>query len=242
MCRNFGIRSKRFVRIIECFLSSTFVAFDVYIDLVKRHIDAFCNRCALATRLASVDDTLILLEKGLTNDVLKTTVNQMYSARVSQDREHKGCETKFYKFQPKLCHGITIGLVEHYSTFLTRLVNASIFPLVTLSQQLQSRLGKYKKEVNDIYEALELFCDIWQTIEDFKVDDLVWITVIAHFAGLSPRVRTTESLDRWPKLLRNAKAHGQVKIVGYAVHAYNCTAREKDFSPNFELSVEVRCY
>lgn len=129
------------------------------------------------------------------------------------------------------------GVIDHVDQLMHNLTNMVLFPHLVLEGRLTDRMSNaIKKNDKDVFELLKIFCDLSQQLDDSKVKDLHWFVVICMMSQLIPNVFSSEGLVYWPKALRNAVAHGQVRLVAFVITAYNV---DKSGLKNWELAIEV---
>jgi len=93
----------------------------------------------------------------------------------------------------------------------------------------------------DLYAALSIFASISQMVDDAAASSLrdvyTLVLLTSHFE-LAPYVQSNEPVQYWPKKLRNAFAHSQVKLIGKpcCVVGYN---RPDTAAKHFSFTVRV---
>ncbi len=213
-------------------------AFDEYVSRVKLRTQFLRLRHANFP----VSESLVTIETGMTDVKLKPMIDHVYSPGL--------------KFKDI---GSKVGLVETVlGGVFDQITNVNLFPHVFINERVIQRMknvsdAAYKRrsgvkndgirQTLDVFNLLTLFCDLSQELEDTKFKDVIWLALMSMFAKLAGFVHSEEPLSLWPKLLRNSKAHGQVRLIGYMVSAFNVKDdlhQKSALRKNWEICIEVK--
>lgn len=206
----------------------------------KQQLEAHINRLLGRTKcchLVVFSQGLSLMQSSLTNPHLLSQIDDRYMVKPAPESyPHPWILQVIQK-------DLKMGVVESLDTCFYSMDNVLLFPHTHLTTQITKRLQNVNRsQVVDVFDLLEIFSDVSQILDDAKVHDILWFFVVASFSTLSQHIFTSEPLDHWPLMLRNAKAHTQVRIFKFVVSAMNITERSSPgMKPrvNWELSIEV---
>jgi len=202
--------------------------FDAYAKQVRYHMESARLRLGCTKHTLKVDAIFTELLTNMLSITAREMINHHYCLELSKDKNRA----------PVLkANGKVLGVVESLRT-MEQAAYIVLFPHFVCQDNLKVRMKKFIPcgENIDVFEVLSIFCDLSEALDEAKTDDTIWLIVITAFSAFIPYVQSTEALSTWPKMLRNAKSHGQTKMAGPVLSAFNMT---KEKVRNWTINIEV---